>query len=303
MDIKQLIYFVTVAEKQSFTKAAESLYISQPALSQRINELESELGVTLLERSKRHVTLTEAGKILLASSLDIINRVEGIPNLLERTKNIDSEKQTLNIGVAKEPMKMLWFLQIFGKAISNLKMFYPNVNIEVSEMDYMSVSRLRSNMDFDLFIVLHHEYDALKAEGIHSKTIYTAQLQFLLKKEAGITDKSIKELLNGRDLFLLDNNPGLNFQMSRILADIKVDPQIRYMGSETMSILKVLSGDGAIIFPNCGTINVKGMDDLEHIPIESEAANLYFQAVWHANNTNKMVPFFIHVLEKTIETE
>ena len=62
MTIHQLQSFLAVAEKQSFTAAADTLYISQSALSQQIRQLEHQLGFQLFDRSTRQVTLTEAGR-------------------------------------------------------------------------------------------------------------------------------------------------------------------------------------------------------------------------------------------------
>lgn len=64
MDIKQLLYFVTVAEQMSFSKAAHNLHISQPSLSNAIKNLEDEVGFKLLERSTRNIELTESGHLL-----------------------------------------------------------------------------------------------------------------------------------------------------------------------------------------------------------------------------------------------
>ena len=76
MEIRHLRYFVAVAYKRHFTHAAESLLIAQPALSQQIQALERELGVTLFERTSRQVRLTPAGEALLVHAEGILAEAE-----------------------------------------------------------------------------------------------------------------------------------------------------------------------------------------------------------------------------------
>ena len=76
MELRHLRYFVAVAEELSFTRAAERLHTAQPSLSQQIRQLEAEVGVRLLERTKRRVQLTGAGRVMLREARDILNRVE-----------------------------------------------------------------------------------------------------------------------------------------------------------------------------------------------------------------------------------
>ena len=75
MEIRELQYFVAVAEELHFGKAAERLGIAQPALSRSVAQLERRLAVTLLERTSRRVTLTEAGAVLLAEARSILGAV------------------------------------------------------------------------------------------------------------------------------------------------------------------------------------------------------------------------------------
>lgn len=75
MEIRELQYFVAVAEELHFGKAAERLDIAQPALSRSIAQLERRLDVTLLERTSRKVELTEAGGVLLAEARSILSAV------------------------------------------------------------------------------------------------------------------------------------------------------------------------------------------------------------------------------------
>ena len=74
MELRQLHYFVVLAEELHFSRAAQRLHITQPPLSIAIKQLESELGAQLFERSSKEVRLTAAGTHLLEQARDILDR-------------------------------------------------------------------------------------------------------------------------------------------------------------------------------------------------------------------------------------
>jgi len=76
VELRQLRYFVAVAESLNFTKAAKQLLIAQPSLSQQISALESQLGFKLFERSRQSVELTVAGKSFLTDVREIIKKLD-----------------------------------------------------------------------------------------------------------------------------------------------------------------------------------------------------------------------------------
>ena len=87
MELRVLEYFLAVAGKESISKAAESLHLSQPTLSRQIRDLEEELGKQLLIRGNRRVTLTDEGRLLQKRAEEIVSLV----NKAEKELSLSNE--------------------------------------------------------------------------------------------------------------------------------------------------------------------------------------------------------------------
>lgn len=127
MELRHLKYFVVVAEELNFSRAATRLYISQPALSRQIKNLEDELGVILLLRQSAGLKLTESGVLFLAKAKDILCQSQALVETIQtRYGNPD---KPLRIGYI--PTVLQSFL---GDALHRFGLAYPQVSIEFQEM-------------------------------------------------------------------------------------------------------------------------------------------------------------------------
>lgn len=130
MDIRQLKYFVAVANARNFTRASEQLHIAQPPLSRQIQLLEEELGVQLLLRNSRPLRLTEAGRMFYEQALQIINRLD---QLKTATRQIGlNQRQTLSIGFVASTL--------YGglpMLVRKLRQHYPELDIQLVELTSM----------------------------------------------------------------------------------------------------------------------------------------------------------------------
>ncbi len=127
MDIKQLRYFVTVAEELSFSKAATKLHMSQPPLSQQIKSLEEEMGVSLFLRNRREVRLTDAGKVFLKESRTLLDQFRIAVNAAIQAKEADIG--TLRIGVVTSAL-----FRVMPTLLALIREEFPGIEVLVSDL-------------------------------------------------------------------------------------------------------------------------------------------------------------------------
>jgi DNA-binding transcriptional LysR family regulator len=127
MELRHLKYFVAVAEELNFSRAAERIFISQPALSRQIKNLEDELGLSLFLRQSDGLILTKAGQFFLTQAKDILNRSDvAVQSLKASYTNTD---EPLVIGYI--PTILNTFL---GQTLHSFGHTYPEVTVRLREM-------------------------------------------------------------------------------------------------------------------------------------------------------------------------
>ncbi|WP_285766894.1 LysR family transcriptional regulator [Peribacillus sp. SI8-4] len=126
MDLRQLRYFITIVQEMSYSKAAKSLHISQPSLSNAIMKLEKEVDLQLLQRNTRGIELTEAGALFYTRSQDLLRRFHNMQVELEEMKQVGSG----NISIGSIESFKFWF----PKIIRTFKNDHPAIRLKVREI-------------------------------------------------------------------------------------------------------------------------------------------------------------------------
>jgi DNA-binding transcriptional LysR family regulator len=125
MELRQLRYFVAVAEEGNISRAGQRLFLTQPALSRQIQALEHEVGHPLLERKAHAIQLTRAGETLLREAREILQRAD---LALERTRAA-SEETRLRVGYAPSLAA-----GILSNAIANFTQVHPRARVELFDL-------------------------------------------------------------------------------------------------------------------------------------------------------------------------
>lgn len=125
MELRSLRYFVEVVKQQSFTAAAEKMFVTQPTISKMVKSLEDEIGAPLLLRESRHMVLTDAGRVVYQRGLDVLAAYTQLEAELDDLGKLG--RGTLTIGIP--PMGGT----LFTPAIAAFRKHYPKIELKLFE--------------------------------------------------------------------------------------------------------------------------------------------------------------------------
>ncbi|MCM8570711.1 hydrogen peroxide-inducible genes activator [Gramella jeungdoensis] len=161
MTITQLHYVLAVAEHQNFTKAAQKVFVTQPTLSMQIQKLEEELEVTIFDRTKKPIQLTEVGQKIVQQARNIVNESDRIQDIVDQQKGFIGG--IFRLGVI--PTVMPTLLPMF---IGNFMKKYPKVKLKIEELHTEAILEKLKEGHLDAAIAA----TPLETEGIKENVLY-----------------------------------------------------------------------------------------------------------------------------------
>jgi len=185
----RLKVFYTVAKRLNFTKAAKELFVSQPAVSKHIHEIESFYKVKLFERNSTRIKLTQAGEVLLRHTEDLINIYRNIDfDLAALCKNV---KGTFKIGASTTVAQ--YFLP---KYLASFKNKFPDVTISMTSNNTENIENLLSQGKIDFGIVEgQSKRHLLKYESfVKDEIVLCARTANVTVKKSAITFNELQKL-------------------------------------------------------------------------------------------------------------
>jgi DNA-binding transcriptional LysR family regulator len=187
MELRQLKYFVTIAEELHFNRAAEKLFVSQPALSQQIQLLENEIGVELFEKIKRKklrkVELTKAGEAFLMDAKKILQLSQ---KAIENARRIGLQQKTIRLGVYKMLLK-----ERIIEVITLFSINFPDTEIKIIELPtFVSVQDALVEETVDVGLTLL----PLRYEELTAKTTQQGHLVVILSEKHPLANQEYIKL-------------------------------------------------------------------------------------------------------------
>jgi len=269
MELRHLRYFIAVTEAQSFTRAAEKLFIAQPPLSKQIKDLEEELGVILFERGSRPLRTTPAGYFLYQHALKVLANIEEIKSM---TNRIGSIQRNLLFGFDESLL-----FGLLPKIVYSYRQSKPHLNIQLIAANAMEQVQALKEGHLDVGVVRVRIPDpAIKHVFLREERLVVAvhQNHPLAQSTEGV---HLAELIDEK-IFIYPNTPKPNFatHVINIFAEYNLTlNNVQEVRDIQLSMGLVAAGEGIGIIPI--SVNAIHFQELKFLPIlDKEAVSPIF---------------------------
>ncbi len=285
MELRQLRYFVAVAEELHFRRAAARLHMSQPPLSQQIQALETEMGCRLLTRSRRRVELTAAGAAFLRDARTLLAELDGAVATARRIDAGQTGRLRINfVGSA--------LLSILPDLVQRFRAAHPLVEVDLHERSTVDQLRALKSGTADVGLVrppLDPDADLNVEIVLRERTVAALPAEHPL---AALKRNPLRRLAaEPLVLFPRDQAPGFHDLLISSLAGTGVTPRVAQYAPEMLTIIGlVAAGIGVSLVP--ASVQRLALDGVAYRPVGgAPAAEL--TAITRADDDSPLVRAFV----------
>jgi DNA-binding transcriptional LysR family regulator len=294
IELRQLRYFVAVAEELHFGRAAQRLHMTQPPLSQTIQALEATLGTALFSRTQRSVALTPAGAALLPEAQRLLQHAAALPNLARRAASGESGRLSLAFISTADYSVLPSFLREFRER-------YPQVHIELREAttDVQLEELIQGRIDVGLLIPPLP--DKAKAEldyvAVLSEPLILAAPKGM-KALRGQTRLALKSLAD-MPLIIFPRRiaPAFHDAILACFHDAGLTPRIGQEAIQMQTIVGLVSAGMGIALVPQSVSNLK-RPGVEYKALAGKTALIETGLAWRRDNASPVLRAFLELLRK-----
>jgi DNA-binding transcriptional LysR family regulator len=246
MSLRQLRCFVTVAEELHFRRAAERLHISQPPLTQRIQEMERDLGVELFLRAGHRVELTEAGRLVLAEARATLAQADRVREVARLAAQGEAGNLRVSVVVSAS------FIPAFNEATNAFQRDYPKVTLELTETTSRGAMEALQQRKTDICVVRR---GVQLIEGVQQMELARDQLMLVMPSnhpKAAAAKVALQDVVDERFIaFASENSLTLSGQVMGLWSRLGLTPRVAQKADNALAILGlVAAGVGNAILPS-----------------------------------------------------
>src|SRR2546421_1181473 len=291
MELRQMRYFVAVAEALSFTRGAEKLHLAQPSLTRQIKDLEEEIGVRLLDRTKRQVKLTPEGQSFLADAKHVLELSEEIVVSVRHFSR--HELTPLNIGYVAN-----LFYDLLPVTLASFQRSFPTVPINLFDMTCGDQFRALQDGNIDLGFVGLHE--PVEERGLQFRPIASYETVAAVAKNNPLAKKPIIKLRDLEPTFFIGMSerayPGYRHWLTTTCQQVGFTPKVLQDADiERALIQAVAAGLGVALLP----------DQVKKLPYENVVFRPLSPTVvtesciaWKAENRSAALKAYVHIVKE-----
>ncbi len=243
MELRQLRYLVALADEQHFTRAAARQHIAQPALSQQIRRLEREVGLALVERTTRRVTMTEAGDVLVARARRILSEVDAANAEMQALTGVRTGHVTVGTMHTMGPVDVSLALAIFHER-------HPGVELTVREQSSEELAEMVRDDVLDLAFLSVTE--RIESHGLGLHQLVSEELVAVLPRDHPLAGRRRLRMAELADEQFISYREGARLRELLTWAGRRAgfEPQIKLESNESERICRLVTrGMGVAILP------------------------------------------------------